>query len=324
MAGEFDLIRDYFQGATALRGDVALGIGDDCALLNVPPGRQLAVSMDTLVCGRHFLPDVDPASLGHKALAVNLSDLAAMGAEPAWVTLGLTLPGADAHWQAWLGAFVGGFAGLAAQHGVQLVGGDTTRGELSITVQVHGFVRPGQALRRDGAHEGDLVYVSGQLGDAGLALLAQQGLYVGLGSLEHLQVRLDRPQPRVALGRSLVGLASAAIDVSDGAAADLGHICSASGCGAQVYLERLPMSDTVADYVRETGDWSVPLSSGDDYELVFTVPEGRQGELETAAAAWDVPLTWIGLMRKGAGVEVQLPDGLTTDTVSGGYDHFNN
>ena len=324
MAGEFDLIRDYFQGATATRADVALGIGDDCALLSVPPGRQLAVSMDTLVCGRHFLPDVDPESLGHKALAVNLSDLAAMGAEPAWVTLGLTLPGADAHWQGWLGAFVRGFAGLAAQHGVQLVGGDTTRGELSITVQVHGFVQPGQALRRDGAREGDLVYVSGQLGDAGLALLAQQGLFVGLGSLERLQARLDRPQPRVALGRSLVGLASAAIDVSDGLAADLGHICSASDCGAQVYLERLPLSDTVADYVRETGDWSVPLSSGDDYELVCTVPEGRQGELEAAAAAWDVPLAWVGLMRKGAGVEVQLPDGLTTDTVPGGYDHFAN
>jgi thiamine-monophosphate kinase len=324
MAGEFDLIRDYFQGATPTRTDVVLGIGDDCALLEVPPGRQLAVSMDTLVSGRHFVPDTEPEALGHKALAVNLSDLAAMGAEPAWVTLSLTLPAADEHWQRWLAAFMRGFAGLAAQHRVQLVGGDTTRGALSITLQVHGFVQPGQALRRDGAREGDLVYVSGQLGDAGLALLAQQGLYVGLGRLERLLERLHRPQPRVTLGSSLVGFASAAIDVSDGLAADLGHVCSASGCGALVYPDRLPLSGPVADYVRETGDWSVPLSSGDDYELVFTVPEKQQGELEAAAAAWDVPLTWIGWMRRGTGVDVQLPDGQTTDTVPGGYDHFGN
>jgi len=169
MAGEFDLIRDYFRDATVQRDDVALGIGDDCALLAVPAGKQLAVSMDTLVVGRHFVADVDPDSLGYKALAVNLSDLAAMGATPAWATLSVTLPDADA---GWIKLFMAGFVELAKKHQLSLVGGDTTRGPLSITVQVHGFVEPAHSMRRNAARVGDLIYVSGQLGDAGLALLA--------------------------------------------------------------------------------------------------------------------------------------------------------
>ncbi|MGB5467180.1 MAG: thiamine-phosphate kinase, partial [Sedimenticolaceae bacterium] len=236
---EFDLIRDYFARATGARADVLLGIGDDCALLRPPPGLALAVSVDTLVAGRHFLVDADPLHLGHKALAVNLSDLAAMGAQPAWATLALTLPQVDRNW---LRAFMDGFAALAATHDVQLVGGDTTRGPLSITVQVHGFVDSLLALRRSGARAGDRIMVSGTVGDAGLALqLMQQN--PGGGSVDsRLSRRLDRPTPRVALGRLLVGQASAAIDVSDGLIADLGHICDASGVGARVELARLPLS----------------------------------------------------------------------------------
>lgn len=315
MSGEFDLISKYFKDATAARADVALGIGDDCALLEVPVGRQLAVSMDTLVCGRHFVAEVDPESLGHKALAVNLSDLAAMGAEPAWATLGLTLPGADEHWQSWLAAFMRGFAALATRHAVQLVGGDTTRGGLSITVQVHGFVEPGRALRRNGAACDDLVYVSGTLGDAGLALLAQQGRGSSLIS------RLDRPTPRVALGRALAGFASAAIDISDGLCADLGHICDASGCAAELHVGLLPLSDDVREHVGQTGEWSAPLSSGDDYELVFTIPRAHQAVFETAALDWDVPVTRIGQTRPGTGVSVLMQDGTELET-GGGYDHF--
>ena len=319
MASEFDLIARYFCRGPVQRGDVVLGVGDDCALLEVPAGRQLAVSIDTLVEGTHFTRDADPRALGHKALAVNLSDLAAMGAEPAWATLALTLPDAD---EAWLAAFAGGFLALAERHGVQLVGGDTTRGPRSITVQVHGFVEPGRALRRDGARAGDLVYVTGTLGDAGLALLAQQGLFVGLGSVAGLRERLDRPSPRLAEGRALVGLASAAIDVSDGLAADLGHVCQASSVGATLYLDRLPCSAAVQAYVTETGDWSVPLAAGDDYELCVTVPADRQAAVEALAGQLPAGLHWIGTIERVPGVRLVLPDGALLDHAPAGYDHF--
>lgn len=319
MPSEFDLIARYFSRGPVQRGDVVLGVGDDCALLEVPAGRQLAISIDTLVEGTHFARDADPRALGHKALAVNLSDLAAMGAEPAWATLALTLPVAD---ESWLAAFAGGFLALGERHGVQLVGGDTTRGPRSITVQVHGFVEPGRALRRDGARAGDLVYVTGTLGDAGLALLAQQGLFVGLGVLDGLRERLDRPTPRLAEGRALAGVASAAIDVSDGLAADLGHVCAASGVGATLFLERLPCSAAVRDYVAGTGDWSVPLAAGDDYELCLTVPAARQAEVEALGAALPAGLHWIGTIERGAGVRLVLPDGATIDQAPVGYDHF--
>ena len=319
MPSEFDLIARYFSRPPVSRADVVLGVGDDCALLEVPAGRQLAVSIDTLVEGTHFVPGADPRALGHKALAVNLSDLAAMGAEPAWVTLALTLPAAD---EAWLADFAAGFLELAARHRVQLVGGDTTRGPRSVTVQVHGFVEPGRALRRDGAQPGDLVYVTGTLGDAGLALLAQQGLFVGLGTLAGLRERLDRPTPRIAEGRALVGMASAAIDVSDGLAADLGHVCTASGAGATLYVDRLPCSAAVRGYVAETGDWSVPLAAGDDYELCVTVPASRQGEVETLAADLPAGLHWVGVIERTPGIRLVLPDGSMLDDAPGGYDHF--
>ncbi len=319
MPGEFDLIRRYFAQATASREDVPLGIGDDCALLRVPPDRWLAVSSDTLVAGRHFLPTVDPESLGHKALAVNLSDLAAMGAEPAWASLCLTLPEAD---EAWLAAFMRGFSALAARYGVQLVGGDTTRGPLSISVTIQGLADPAHTLRRDAARPGDLVYVSGTLGDAGLALLAQQGLYTRAGSLPFLRQRLDRPEPRVELGLAAAPLAHAAIDLSDGLGGDLAHVCTASGVGAMLYLERLPLSPAVRDYVDETGDWSLPLSAGDDYELLLTVPGERQAAFEAAMREQAVPVTWVGMIESGAGVRAQYPDGQIDEGVAKGHDHF--
>ena len=316
---EFDLIARYFSRSAVQRADVVLGVGDDCALLAVPAGRQLAVSIDTLVEGTHFAPDADPRALGHKALAVNLSDLAAMGPEPAWAPLALTLPAADENW---LAAFAAGFLALAGQHGVQLVGGDTTRGPRSITVQVHGFVEPDRALRRDRARAGDLVYVTGTLGDAGLALLAQQGLFVGLGRVAGLRDRLDRPTPRLTEGRALAGIASAAIDISDGLAADLGHVCAASGVGATLHLDRLPCSPAVRSYVAETGDWSVPLAAGDDYELCVTVPAARQAAIEALAAELPAGLHWIGVIERRPGVRLVLPDGTLLDEAPAGYDHF--
>jgi len=321
MAGEFDLIRDYFRDATVQRDDVALGIGDDCALLAVPAGKQLAVSMDTLVVGRHFVADVDPDSLGYKALAVNLSDLAAMGATPAWATLSVTLPDADA---GWIKLFMAGFVELAKKHQLSLVGGDTTRGPLSITVQVHGFVEPAHSMRRNAARVGDLIYVSGQLGDAGLALLAQQGLYVKQGCLSSLKQRLDRPEPRVELGRVAAMHSHCAIDLSDGLGSDLGHICEESNVGALIHLDKLPMSDAVADYVAESGDWSLPLSAGDDYELCMTVPSEQQAAFEAVMQQQDVPVTWIGMIEQGEQVRAMSPNGDVDAYVARGYDHFAN
>jgi len=321
MAGEFDLIRDFFRDATAQRDDVVLGIGDDCALLEAPVGKQLAVSMDTLVVGRHFVADVDPELLGHKALAVNLSDLAAMGATPAWVTLSVTLPDADAEW---VKRFMMGFAALAKRYQLTLIGGDTTRGPLAITVQVHGFVDPEKSLRRDAAKIGDLIYVTGQLGDAGLALMAQQGLYVKQGSLASLKQRLDRPEPRIELGRAATTHSRCAIDLSDGLGSDLGHICEESNVGALIYLDKLPMSDAVAEYVAESGDWSLPLSAGDDYELCMTVPAQHQAAFEAAMQQQEVPVTWIGMIEQGEQVRAMSPNGDVDAYVARGYDHFAN
>lgn len=320
MVSEFDLISKYFFKATADRSDVALGIGDDCALLDIPEGMQLAVSMDTLVSGRHFTPDVDPRSLGHKSLAVNLSDLAAMGAEPAWVTLGLSLPEAD---EVWLSAFMQGFAALASEHNVQLVGGDTTRGPLCITVQVHGFIPRGKALTRAGAKPGDLIYVSGNLGDAGLALQSNLGnIVVDDNYLADIQRQLDWPQPQLVLGRLIRDYATSAIDLSDGLASDLGHICKASGVGASIHTEYLPLSIAVQTQVDKDQDYSLPLSAGDDYQLAFTLAESSQDEFETLAAKRGFEVANIGLIEQGKGIRLIMPDGSETNEISKGYDHF--
>ncbi len=313
---EFDLIRRHLSGVGAGRDDVLVDVGDDCALLGVPDGRELAVGVDTLVAGVHFLPDCDPEALGWKALAVNLSDLAAVGAEPAWATLALTLPAAD---EAWLGAFVRGFGELAAAEDVRLVGGDLTRGPLTITVQAHGLVPVSHALRRGGAQPGDIVCVSGALGDAGLAL---RHLRRGDPLDDYLRRRLERPAPRIALGEVLRGLATAAIDLSDGLVSDLGHVLDASGCAACVELERLPLADQVAAVVAADEDWSLPLASGDDYELCFTLPRAAAGQLPVLAAAAACPITIIGEIVPGQGLRLVRADGSGWTATGGGYDHF--
>jgi thiamine-monophosphate kinase len=315
--GEFELIRAYLADVGAPRADVGLDVGDDCALLRVPPGHELAVSIDTLVAGVHFFPDCDPVALGHKSLAVGLSDLAAMGAEPAWATLALTLPKVD---REWLAGFVRGLDGLAREHGVRLVGGDTTRGPLTISVQVHGLIPAGEALRRDGARPGDLICVSGSLGGAGLAL---RQLLRGQPPEAALRARLERPTPRVALGRALRGLASAAIDLSDGLAGDLGHILAASGVGAMVALDRLPLAPEVAHAVSVgEGDWALPLGAGDDYELCFTLPPERVSLLPALMQQVGCPLARIGVIETGRCQRWQLPDGTAWNGRELGFDHF--
>jgi thiamine-monophosphate kinase len=316
---EFELIQQYFTDLNGPRDDVVLGVGDDCALVRVPDGMQLALTIDSLVVGVHFFADVDPEALGHKVLAVSLSDLAAMGAEPAWATLALTLPQVDT---AWLAAFSRGFAQLASHFGVQLIGGDTTRGPLTITLQAHGLLPVGQGLRRAGAAAGDLIYVTGSLGDAGLALRQrlQGSPWQTIDS--RLRMRLERPEPRVELGLALRELASAAIDISDGLMADLGHILQASGCGACIQLDRIPLSDQVRTAVESSAGWELPLSSGDDYELCFTLPPMHQQTVARLSENLDLPITRIGQIEVASGLRCLQADGGLWQSANSGYEHF--
>lgn len=322
---EFNLIQRYFTPLTPAREDVIHGVGDDGAVLHVPIGMDLVASVDTLVSGVHFFPDVDPVALGYKALAVNLSDMAAMGAEPAWATLALTLPLID---EAWLAAFSKGFFELAEHYGVQLVGGDTCRGPLTISVQMHGFIPQGAALRRAGAMPGDLIYVTGALGDAGLALQAlRDHQTLPAPHARYLQDRLERPSPRVFEGLALRGIASAAIDISDGLAADLGHILAASGTGATLEIERLPVSPAFVAAVQEAAldadqYWQLPLSAGDDYELCFTVPAEKQAKTEQVFARFGCGATRIGTIESQPGLRCKLASGEMLTPASSGYQHF--
>jgi thiamine-monophosphate kinase len=316
VTSEFSLI-DRIRARAATRDDVALGIGDDAALLRVPAGQLLAVSTDTLVAGRHFPDDTEAADLGWKALAVSLSDLAAMGAQPAWATLALTLPESDA---AWLDAFLDGFLELADAHGVALVGGDTTGGPLALTVAVHGFVPEGEALRRTGARVGDEVWVTGTLGDAAAGL--QQWRARGLRSAK-LRHRLDRPTARGEAGHALRGLARAAIDVSDGLAADLGHVLAAGGVGAELELGRLPTSVPLLEHFGNDAErWRLQLSGGDDYELCFVAPAANAFAIEQALAGCDVIATAVGRIVAGGGLSLRTPEGEAFDLPSTGFDHF--
>lgn len=318
---EFNLIERYFASPTAAPDpDVALGIGDDAALVRVPAGMELAVATDTLVAGVHFPAQTTPQDIGHKALAVNLSDMAAMGAKPRWATLALTLPQADA---TWLAAFSTGFLALAQTLGVQLIGGDTTRGPLTITVQILGLLPTGTALRRSGAHVGDLVYVTGTLGDAGLALrMLQHPQKFSDADAAQLALRLHRPQPRIQEGLALRGIASAAIDISDGLCADLGHILAASGVGARINLASLPLSATVATCIEKTGDWELPLSAGDDYELCFTIPAQQRAALLNAKQHFPAGCTPIGTIEAEPGLRCIAPDGSLHTPRNSGYLHF--
>ncbi|MBI5331738.1 MAG: thiamine-phosphate kinase [Betaproteobacteria bacterium] len=317
MPSEFDLIARHFTrpcpGAT-------LGVGDDAALLRPAPGMDLAVSTDMLVSGRHFLPDTDPRRLGHKTLAVNLSDLAAMGAIPRWATLALALPQAD---EAWLAAFSAGFFDLAAHHGVDLVGGDTTRGPLALSVTILGEVESGRALRRDAARAGDELWVSGELGGAALGLMHVQGaLHLNAEHARACLARLEAPQPRVALGRALIGLARAAIDVSDGLLADLGHILERSGVGAELALERLPVPAALSPLMAQEAGRACALAGGDDYELCFTAPVSAREALAELEAELGLRLTRIGQITATAGLTVRDGEGRPLPTLRQGYDHF--
>lgn len=331
---EFALIDRIRARSAHARGDVVLGIGDDAALLQPPPGRQLVVTMDTLNEGIHFPAGTAAADIGWKALAVNLSDLAAMGAEPAWCTLSLSLPDGD---QAWTDGFIDGFLSLASAHRVALVGGDTTRGPLSVSVTVHGFVEPGRALRRGGARVGDGVWVSGALGGAAGALAqwragaaadpaerapGQGGVGVRVDAA--LRERLERPCPRLALGRALAGVASACIDVSDGVFADLGHVCAASGVAARLEVDALPGSDLLRPYFDADDLRALQATGGDDYELCFTAPGDADAAVRAAAAAAGpgIEVTRIGTVLAGQGVQAFDRVGRPWRPAQAGHEHF--
>lgn len=313
---EFTLIREHFfwQNVPA---SVRVGVGDDAAVLRLPTTQQeLVISVDTSNVGVHFPPETPPHAIGHKALAVNLSDLAAMGAEPAWFTLALSLPQAE---RAWVEAFTQGMRELAEQHGVFLIGGDTTRGALSITIQVLGWVEPGKALLRSQAQHGDLICVSGTLGDAaaGLAVL-QQRLTLSAADAAFCIQRLNYPTPRVALGQSLRGKANACMDVSDGLLADLQHILAASQVGAQVYHAKIPLSAALAPLAIEQ-KMDFALRGGDDYELLFTLPAKHLSAVKVAAAKLGILITVIGEIdayQQGLQLDYAFPDSRK------GYEHF--
>lgn len=322
--GEFDLIARYFQRPTSR---AVLGIGDDCALLQPTPGTQLAISSDMLVEGRHFFADVDPSALGHKALAVNLSDLAACAAQPLAFTLALALPRAD---EAWLAAFSRGLFALADEHGCELVGGDTTRGPLNICITVFGEVPRGQALLRSGARTGDDIYVSGTLGDARLALEALRGnITLPPGWMAAARMRLEQPTPRVALGLALRGIASAAIDISDGLIGDLGHILSASRVGARIDTSvAINLLAGHADGERAEGCFhhearlGCVLAGGDDYELAFTAPVSARAAVEAAALEARTPVTRLGRIESAPGLRLTDATGQPVNGHFASFDHF--
>lgn len=317
MPGEFDLIAKFFSRPAA---SAVLGVGDDCALIAPTPGMELAISTDMLIAGRHFMPSDGPGTIGHKALAVNLSDLAAMGATPRYALLSIALPDAD---EKFLRGFAGGFFGLAQKHGVEVIGGDTTRGGLlTINVTIIGEVPPGQALRRDGAKAGDDIWVSGTLGDAAAALAHHQGkLRLETDQAVQCFPRLFVPTPRIELGLALRGVANSAIDVSDGFAADLGHILERSSVGAEVWFEKLPLSDALMPLRNDPAAQGCILAGGDDYELVFTAPEERRDHIEAIATQLSLRLSRVGHILPRQGLQI-FDHGQPMPLGRQGFDHF--
>ncbi|MBL8517985.1 MAG: thiamine-phosphate kinase [Betaproteobacteria bacterium] len=321
MSPEFELIARHFtRRAGDLRDGIALGIGDDCALLRSTEGCELAISTDTLVSGVHFFPDVDPARLGRKALAVNLSDLAAMGSAPRWFTLALTLPAID---HAWLAAFSKGLFELADLANIRIVGGDTTRGPLAMTLTVIGEAPIGEALRRDAARAGDEIWVTGSLGDAALGLAILQGR-VAVAEPERQAAidRLELPTPRVELGIALRGLVNAVIDVSDGLCADLGHLCRRSRLGANIRFADVPHPAALKTMTDASMSQQLILAGGDDYELCFTARPDAHANIRNLSKALALPLSCIGVMREGEGVTVLDAMGGVIALPATGFDHF--
>lgn len=319
--GEFDIINQFFNRKTSNRRDVIQGIGDDCALLTVNSQQLLAISTDSLVSGTHFLPNIDPADLAYKALMVNLSDLAAMGADPAWLSLALTLDNVDTDW---LKKFSDSLYSLLDYYQMQLIGGDTTKGPLSLTLTVYGSIPQGMQLVRSGAKTGDWIYVTGSLGDsaAGLAILLDQLNTSNELDKHYLVERHLKPQARILMGQGLRGLASAAIDLSDGLLSDLDHILKASQVGAKLNLEDLPLSDVLERTTTHKQALQWALSGGEDYELCFTVPEMHRGALKSRLDQIGVPYTCIGQITNNVGkLECYLHEQpITLDWH--GFDHF--
>jgi thiamine-monophosphate kinase len=317
-ASESQLIERFFRDLGAARTDTVLGIGDDAALVRVPDGCELALTTDALIEGVHFLPGAPARALGHRALAVNLSDIAAMGASPSWALLSLNLPAAD---DAWLREFATGFGALARSQAVALVGGNLSRGALSITVELAGLVPAGQALRRSGARAGDELYLSGSVGDAACGLkLLRDGALGSAADAAWLQHRFEFPTPRVGLGQALRGIASACIDVSDGVYVDASRLLAASGCAATVEIERLPLSAALR-HVLGSEAWRSALSGGEDYELCFAAAPQQAGALAAIAQQTGQAVTRIGTLRQGSGLAVQM-GGAVMQFSASGFDHF--
>jgi thiamine-monophosphate kinase len=319
MLSEFDLIKRYFAQHSSTDTRIALGIGDDCALLNPSPGMQLAISTDMLVSGRHFFADADPVMLGHKCLAVNLSDLAAMGATPIAFTLALSLPEANPDW---LQGFSQGLLALADQHHCSLIGGDTTKGPLTICITVFGELPPGSALRRDAAQVGDDIWVSGTLGDARLAL-AGYWKEIKLESAEHKQAaqRMHQPTPRIDLGIALRGIANAALDISDGLIGDLGHILERSHVGASLHIDSLPAGPILSlQPLAKRREFT--LAGGDDYELCFTAPAAQRSAVIAAGLASNTAVTCIGRIESESGLRLLDDFGQTVPLSLTSFDHF--
>ncbi|MCH8536894.1 MAG: thiamine-phosphate kinase [Alkalimonas sp.] len=297
--GEFEVIQRYFADSGRHRSDTLLGVGDDGAVLQLRDGYDLVVTTDTMVAGTHFFPDVDPRALGHKLVAVNISDLAAMGAEPAWLSLAMTLPKVD---DDWIKAFAAAFSETADYYNCQLVGGDTTRGPLTLSVVAKGQVPHGKALSRSGAKVGDYVYVTGTLGDAALGLRLCQGqVEVSKKHSAHILQRFHYPTARVALGQALRTIASSAMDLSDGLYSDIQHLLHRSKVGVSIDIDKLPLSQALRDSCDSTTAIALALSGGEDYELLFTVPENKRGTLDVLLSPYGVPVTCIGRVTGVAG-----------------------
>ncbi len=319
MLSEFDLIARFFTRPPRDPGTVLLGVGDDCALLAPTSGMQMAVSSDMLVEGRHFFPNAEPYWLGHKCLAVNLSDLAAMGARPVAFTLALSLPAAHAEW---LAPFANGMLALADVHGCELIGGDTTKGPLTICITIFGEVPPGGALRRDAAQVGDDIWVSGTLGDARLALAGYcNELALDNASLDAAGQRMHAPTPRVTLGQALRGIAHAAIDISDGLVGDLGHILKRSNIGATLFADALPTGPMLTRQSLEVRR-RFTLAGGDDYELCFTAPPARREQVLAAASTASTPVTRVGTIDVAPGLRLVDADGAALNLQLTSFDHF--
>jgi len=320
VSSEFELIKKYFQNLTDEDPSVKYGIGDDAAIIKVPEDMDLVLSMDTLLEGTHFPAEATPSDIGHKVLAVNLSDMAAMGAIPKWVLLSISLPEND---EAWLKEFASGFLELARQHSVSLIGGDMSRGPLSITLQIQGLVPTDTALKRDGAEIGDLIYVAGALGDAGVGLDIIKGKLSLESKYETYFVNcLNRPEIYIDAGIRLRDIASSAIDISDGLMADLGHILDASHIGAEIEAKKIPLSEAMQQCIDEKTAWNYALTSGDDYKLCFTASAAHHDRIINTFNELNIPVSCIGEIKGETGLRLKIPEGTCFEPSGSSYRHF--